>query len=49
MREESIAGDVEGNAKTHVARALIQLARELAVGNVELKLLIFFNGLTPVD
>jgi hypothetical protein len=43
MGEESITGDVEWNAKTHVARSLIQLARELAVSNVELKLLIFLR------
>ena len=36
MGEESVAGDVEGNAEAHVARALVQLARKFAVRNVEL-------------
>lgn len=34
--EESVAGDVEGNPQTHVPRALVQLARQLAVTHVEL-------------
>ena len=32
-------GDVEGNAETHVRRSLVQLARELTVSDVELKVI----------
>jgi hypothetical protein len=34
--EQRIAGDVEGHAQAHVCTALVQLARELAVGHIEL-------------
>jgi len=35
--EQGVAGDVEGNAQEIVARALVQLARQLAVRDVELE------------
>ena len=35
-REQGIRSDIERNAQTHVARALVHLAAQLAVGNVKL-------------
>ena len=35
--EQRVAGDVERNAEEHVGAALVQLAGELAVGDVELE------------
>merc|ERR1719495_1477234 len=34
--EQGIAGDVEGNSKAHVRRALVQLAGKLSIGAIEL-------------
>lgn len=34
--QKCIAGDVEGHPEAHIARALVQLARQLAVTHVEL-------------
>lgn len=34
--QKCIAGDVEGHPETHITRALVQLARQLAVTHVEL-------------
>lgn len=34
--EERVAGDIEGHPEAHVARALVQLTRQLAVAHVEL-------------
>ena len=35
--EQRVAGDVERDSQAHVARPLVELARELAVSHVELK------------
>ena len=35
--EESVAGDVEGDAEEYVGRALVELARESSVGDIELE------------
>jgi hypothetical protein len=40
VSEESVAGDVEGDAEPHVARPLIQLTRQLAVRHVKLEIKI---------
>ena len=37
VREERIGGDVEGNAEEEVARALVELAREPSIRDVELE------------
>ena len=37
MREQRVAGDVEGHAQEDVGRALVELAGEPAVGDVELE------------
>ena len=37
VREQRVAGDVERHAEEHVCAALVQLARQLAVGDVELE------------
>jgi hypothetical protein len=37
QRQERVAGDVEGHSEEDVARALVELARQLAVLDVELK------------
>ena len=34
--EEGVAGDVEGHSQAHVPRALVQLARQLPVNDIEL-------------
>ena len=36
MGQQRVASDVEGHAQEHVSAALVQLARQLAVGDVEL-------------
>lgn len=36
VRQQGVAGDVEGHAETHVGRALVHLAGEVPVGDVEL-------------
>jgi len=35
--QEGVAGDIEGHAEEDVSRALVELAAELAVGDVELE------------
>ena len=35
--EQRVAGDVERDSQAHVARPLVELARELAVSHVELE------------
>ena len=35
--EQRVAGDVERHSQAHVARPLVELARELAVSHVELE------------
>ena len=35
--EQRVAGDVERDSQAHVARPLVELARELSVSHVELK------------
>ena len=37
MHQQRVAGDIERQAEEHVARALIELAGELAVGDIELE------------
>ena len=37
LREQRVAGDVEGHAEEHVAAALVELTRELAILHVELE------------
>lgn len=34
--EEGVAGDVEGHSQAHVPRALVQLARQLPINDIEL-------------
>ena len=34
--EQGIAGNIEGNTQPHVSRPLVQLARQLPIGNIEL-------------
>ena len=38
--EQGIAGDVEGHSEAHVCRALVQLARKLSIGAIELDLVL---------
>src|SRR5690606_5832925 len=35
--QQSIAGDIEGNAQKHIGTALVKLKRQLTVGHIELK------------
>lgn len=34
--EQGIAGNVEGNTEAHVGRSLVELARQLPIGHIEL-------------
>ncbi|MNZ74869.1 hypothetical protein D3C78_933310 [compost metagenome] len=37
MYQQRVAGNVEWQAKEHIAGALVKLTRQLAIGNVELE------------
>jgi len=36
MGEESVAGNVEGDAQAHIARTLVQLAGQLTISHIKL-------------